>query len=182
MLVDGENVDRTLGQILAKKPKPEQRPRWDKVKTFIEKEFQAACRPLFFLNANDGVPGTFIQALKTVDFIPIPLTGPSDIKIVDSGIIKTLQALKTQTSEDSPLPGVALVSHDADFKEDFAALKNRHLAIVGFNEYLSGEYMEIPDLRVFDLEQDIRAFKTECGPLPRERPIRLEDFDPFKFI
>jgi uncharacterized protein len=76
LLVDGENIDRTLGQILARKPKPEQRPRWDRVKIFIEKEFCAACRPLFFLNATEGVSGSFIQALKTVEFIPIPLKGP----------------------------------------------------------------------------------------------------------
>ena len=114
LLVDGENIDRTLGQILSKKPKPDQRPRWDKVKIFVEKEFQANCRPLFFLNANEGVNGSFIQALKMVDFIPIPLIGPAENKVVDQGIIKMLEVIKNQPSLNG-LPGVALVSHDSDF-------------------------------------------------------------------
>jgi len=180
LLVDGENIDRTLGQILARKPKPEQRPRWDRVKIFIEKEFCASCRPLFFLNASEGVPGSFIQALKAVEFIPIPLTGPEDVKVVDSGILKMLEAIKEQTSENKP--GVVLVSHDADFKEKFASLEGHDLAIIAFREYLSGNYLEIPGLKVFDLEEDIRAFKKECGPLPRLRSINIEEFDPLKFL
>lgn len=183
LLVDGENIDRTLGQILSKKPKPEQRPRWDKIKAFVEKEFQAACRPLFFLNANDGVPGPFIQALKVIDFIPIPLKGDAE-KVVDEGILKTLKAIQVKLSSDAELPGVALVSHDADFKELLATLAGpkRHLAIIAFKEYLSGEYQDIPNLRIFDLEEDVLAFKDGCGPLPRLRAINIEDFDPSKFL
>jgi uncharacterized protein len=182
LLVDGENIDRTLGQILSKKPKPDQRPRWDKVKIFLEKKFQANCRALFFLNANDGVNGSFIQALKMVDFIPIPLVGPPETKVVDQGIIKMLGALKSLTSRQK-LPAVALVSHDADFKAAFAALQDdHHLSIVCFNEFLSGEYREIPGLQVFDLEEDVKAFKEEMGPLPRLRQIDVEEFDPYKYL
>jgi uncharacterized protein len=165
LLIDGENIDRTLGQILGKKPLPAQRPRWDKIKAFIEKEFQAACRPLFFLNANENVSGSFLQALK----------------IVDEGILKTLQAIHDR-KEPGELPGVALVSHDADFKDHLSALKGRHLAIVAFREFLSGEYHGIPNLRVFDIEEDVQAFKEECGPLPRLRSINIKDFDPNKFL
>ncbi len=180
--VDGENIDRTLGQILSKKPKPDQRPRWDKVKIFLEKKFQADCRALFFLNANDGVNGSFIQALKMVDFIPIPLVGPPETKVVDQGIIKMLGALKSLTSRQK-LPAVALVSHDSDFKEAFSALQDdHHLAIVCFNEFLSGDYREIPGLQVFDLEEDVKAFKEEMGPLPRLRQIDIEEFDPYKYL
>jgi uncharacterized protein len=182
LLVDGENIDRTLGQILSKKPKPEQRPRWDKVKNFIEKEFQASCRPLFFLNANDGVSGSFLQALKMVDFIPIPLVGPPTTKVVDDGILKMLEAIKTLPTKDS-LPGVTLVSHDADFKHSFASMSDRHqLALVGFKEFFSGEYAEISGLRVFDLETDVRAFKDDMAPLPRMRAISIEEFDPVKYL
>ena len=180
LLIDGENIDRTLGQILGKKPLPTQRPRWDKIKAFIEKEFQAACRPLFFLNANENVSGSFIQALKIIDFIPIPLMGTAE-KLVDEGILKTLQAIRDR-KELGELPGVALVSHDADFKDHLSALKGRHLAIIAFKEFLSGEYHGIPNLRVFDIEEDVQAFKEECGPLPRLRSIDIKDFDPNKFL
>jgi uncharacterized protein len=181
LLVDGENIDRTLGQILSKKPKPDQRPRWDKVKIFVEKKFQAKCRPLFFLNANEGVNGSFIQALKMVDFIPIPLVGPEETKVVDQGILKMLKAIKEQPSKNS-LPGVALVSHDADFKTSFAGLADRQLAIIGFREFLSGEYFNIPGLGIFDIEEDVKAFLTETGPLPRLRAIDVEKFDATKYL
>lgn len=182
LLVDGENIDRTLGQILSKKPRPDQRPRWDKVKIFIEKEFQADCRALFFLNANEGVNGSFIQALKMVDFIPIPLVGPPDVKIVDLGILKMLQAIKEQPATNR-LPGVTLVSHDSDFKSSFSILNtDRQLAIIGFREFMSNEYLQIPGLRIFDLEEDVKAFKSDAGPLPRLRVIEVDKFDPQKYL
>lgn len=182
LLIDGENIDRTLGQILSKKPKPEQRPRWDKVKNFIEKEFQASCRPLFFLNASEGISGSFIQALKAVDFIPIPLIGPSDVKVVDQGILKMLEAIRAAGAKDL-LPGVALVSHDADFRNLFASMANDHqLAVVGFREFLSGDYYGIPGLRVFDLEEQVKAFRSDLPPLPRLRAIELDSFDPSKYL
>ena len=181
LIVDGENIDRTLGQILAQKPKSGQRPRWDRIKNYVEKAYQAECRPLFFLNASNGLSGSFVQALKVVNYIPIPLTGPEDAKIVDIGIIKMLEAIKETKKPDSKqLPAIVLVSHDADFKEAFAALSGHQLGVVAFQEYLSKEYADIEDLKVFDLENDIKAF--ECGPLPRLRSIPIEKFDPNDFL
>ena len=182
LLVDGENIDRTLGQILGTKPKSNQRPRWDSLKKFVEKKFDAVCRPLFFLNATQGTSGPFIQALKTVGFLPIPLTSNDPtVKVVDEGILKTLDALKEKFS-GARSPAVVLVSHDADFKEKLNALSDRPIGIVAFKEYLSGEYELIPSLQVFDLEDDAVAFSGESGPLPRLRNIPIEMFDPYKFI
>ena len=182
LLVDGENIDRTLGQILSKKPKSEQRPRWDAVKNFVEKEFQARCRALFFLNANEGVSGSFLQALKMMDFIPILLTGPPESKVVDLGIPKTLAAIKDQPSSGY-LPGVALVSHDADFRAAFGILgTDRQRAIIGFKEFFSGEYSTVPRLSIFDLEEDVKAFREDMPPLPRLRSIDVSKFDPTKYL
>ena len=76
-----------------------------------------------------------------------------------------------------------MVSHDADFKAAFADLSdNRQLAIIGFREFFSGEYYNIPRLRIFDIEEEVKAFKTEMGPLPRLRAIDIEDFDPTKYL
>jgi putative heme uptake system protein len=119
LLVDGENIDRTLGQILDGKPRPDQRPRWEKVRAFVEKRWGRAARALFFLNASRGLPGSFIQALRVSGFIPIPLAGTSDQKVVDLAILKTLEALAARPGD------VVLVSHDADFKAAFAALGDR---------------------------------------------------------
>ncbi len=179
LLVDGENIDRTLGQILDAKPRPEQRPRWDRIRQFTERTFGHPARGLFFLNASRGLPGTFIQALRLAGYIPIPLSGDSEQKVVDLAIIKTLEALAGRKGD------VCLVSHDNDFREAFAALHdgNRRLGVLGFTEYLSGDYLELKSnghVELFDLEDDARAF--EGGPLPRIRVISIEDFDPELFL
>lgn len=185
LLVDGENIDRTLGQILGKKPSPDQRPRWDIIRNFVEKKFQAECRALFFLNASEQVPGTFIQALKATKYIPIPLKGPESIKVVDVGIIKTLEALRAQeeqTPDEEDLGPAVLVSHDADFMPAFSALTRRSKAILAFDEYVSGDFLDIPDLKIYDLENTVKAFKSECAPLPRTRTIDIDDFDPTRYL
>jgi len=181
LLVDGENIDRTLGQILGKKPLPDQRPRWDRVRKFVETKFGAVCRPLFFLNATEVLPGSFIQALKVTGFIPIPLSGPSSVKIVDEGIIRTLSAIKDLPvgEKSTDLPGIVLISHDADFVSSLLEVSGRQMAVICFKEYLSGEYSGVPDLEIYDIEEDVCAFN---GPLPRIRPIPIEDFDPLRFL
>jgi uncharacterized protein len=179
VLVDGENIDRTLGQILEAKPRPDQRPRWERVRQFAEKAFGREARALFFLNASRGLPGTFIQALRLAGFHPIPLSGDGEQKVVDIAIIRTLEALKGRAGD------VLLVSHDNDFRAAFADLHdgNRRLGVLGFTEYLSGDYLELKTagkVELFDLEDGAGVF--ECGPLPRVRIIPIEAFDPNRFL
>jgi len=176
LLVDGENIDRTLGQILEAKPRPEQRPRWEQVKVFAEKHFGKPCKALFFLNAWRGLPGAFIQALRMANFTPIPLTGNPDQKVVDMAIIKTLEALKERQGD------VVLVSHDADFCESFLALgTERRLGILAFREYLSGDYTEANGVEIFDFEDDVGAF-PQGEALPRVRVIPIDRFDPNRYL
>lgn len=179
VLVDGENIDRTLGQILDAKPRPDQRPRWDRVRQFAEQTYGKSARALFFLNASRGLPGTFIQALRLAGYLPIPLSGEADQKVVDLAIVKTLEALGDRNGD------VLLVSHDNDFRDSFAGLYdgNRRLGVLGFSEYMSGDYLEMKGegrLEMFDLEDDASAF--EGGPLPRIRVIAIEDFDPLRYL
>jgi putative heme uptake system protein len=181
LLVDGENIDRTLGQILDAKPRPEQRPRWDRIRLFVEEAFGQECRGLFFLNASRGLPGTFIQALRMAGYIPIPLSGNAEQKVVDMGVNRTLEAIAQRDGD------VVLASHDVDFREAFGALEAdepsggaRKLGILAFQEYLSGEYLEMTRAEIFDLEDQVRAF--EGIPLPRVRVIPIEDFDPSRFL
>ena len=55
LLVDGENIDATLGiQVLGHRPQPEERPRWERVRDFSAAVWGQPVRPLFFLNATTG--------------------------------------------------------------------------------------------------------------------------------
>ena len=176
LLIDGENIDRTLGQILEAKPKPEQRPRWDRVRAFAERTYGKPCRALFFINAWRGLPGTFVQALRVAGYMPIPLTGTPDQKVVDIAVLRTLAALKEKKGD------VLLVSHDTDFRDAFVALAGtgRRLGVLSFREYLSGDYLEVPGIDTFDLEDHAGAF--DGAPLPRVRVIPIEQFDPARYL
>lgn len=176
LLVDGENIDRTLGQILDAKPKPDQRPRWERVRGFAERTYAKPARALFFLNAWRGLPGTFIQALRMAGYVPIPLSGAPDQKVVDIAMIRTLEAIKARKGD------VLLVSHDADFRESLGDLtgEGRRLGVLAFREYLGGDFSDIAGLEVFDLEDDAGAF--DGVPLPRVRVIPIDQFDPNRYL
>ena len=67
LLVDGENIDATLGtSILGRRPQPDERPRWDRLLAFAKDTWGQEVRGLFFLNASSGMPMSFIQALKAL--------------------------------------------------------------------------------------------------------------------
>lgn len=179
LLVDGENIDTTLGNnVLGHKPLPEERPRWDRVRDFAQRQWQQPVRALFFLNASSGqMPLTFVQALLALDYRPIPLAGTGTEKVVDVGIQRTLDAILE-------LPGdVLLLSHDGDFLPQMAALLDgeRRVGMLGFREFINSGFGELTarGLETFDLEDDARCFTT---PLPRVRIIPLASFDPRVFL
>src|SRR3954449_12906386 len=87
LLVDGENIDATLGQsILGRRPRPEERPRWDRLLEFARDRWQQDAVGLFFLAANGELPMSFVQALLSIGYRPVPLTGSASEKVVDIAI------------------------------------------------------------------------------------------------
>lgn len=178
LLIDGENIDATLGNsILGRRPHPDERPRWDRLMAFTEELWGGRPRGLFFLNASTAMPMTFVQALKAMGYVPVPLSGSADEKVVDIAIQRTLRALADR-------PGhVMLVSHDGDFLEDVEPLLDgsREVGVMGFEEFRNGGFnaMTAQGLRLYDLEHDVRAF---TAPLPRIRIIPIEEFDPTAFL
>src|SRR3954454_18097183 len=136
VLVDGENIDATLGNsLLGRRPAPDERPRWERVTEFAQRTWDQPVTGLFFLNASSGnLPTSFVQALLAMDYRPIPLAGSSDQKVVDVGIRRTLDALRSHPDADG-LVG----SHDADFVEQLGALLGgeRRLGLIGLREYMS---------------------------------------------
>jgi uncharacterized protein len=175
-LSTARNIDATLGgSILGRRPQPDERPRWDRILTFIEDRWDEPTQGLFFLNASTHLPMPFVQALLALGYQPVPLSGPADEKVVDIAIQRTLRAL---TSHDDD---VALVSHDRDFVEDLARLADGHrrVAVLAFHEFRSSEFTGLPGVELFDLEYDAGAFDA---PLPRVRVIPIEEFDPEVFL
>lgn len=177
VLVDGENIDATLGNsVLGRRPAPEERPRWERVTHFAEVEWGQPVTSLFFLNASNGsLPTSFVQALLAMQYRPVPLAGSGDEKVVDVGIQRTLDALAAHDDAD-----VLLVSHDADFAAHLGALvgPHRRIGLVGFREYMSTQLTGL-GCPMFDLEDDVAAFNQ---PLPRVRIIPLDEFDPELFL
>lgn len=178
LLVDGENIDATLGSsILGGRPTPDQRPRWERVIGHARQVWGQPVRPLFFLNATSGsLPMPFVQALLAIGFQPIPLAGDADEKVVDIGISRTLAALGEREGD------VLLASHDGDFAADVERLLDqgdRRVGLYAFREFTSTALSALPGLQTYDLEHDVQAFNI---PLPRVRIIPLAEFDPLRFL
>ncbi|GAA3798523.1 NYN domain-containing protein [Micrococcus endophyticus] len=175
LLVDGENIDATLGtSILQRRPQPDERPRWNRLLSFMGEHWDQPVKGLFFLAIDGDIPVPFVQALTAIGYKPIMLRGAG--KVVDIGIQKTMEALQERDDD------VVLVSHDADFAPqltDLAATPDRRTAIIGFEEFLSHELRRIPDVEFFDLEYGVGSFDT---PLRRLRVIDIDEFDPLEFL
>lgn len=177
VLVDGENIDATLGSsILNGRPTPEQRPRWERVLDFAHRTWGQEPKGLFFLNATSGtMPMSFVQALLAIGYQPIPLSGEG--KVVDIGIKRTLEALADRPGD------VLLASHDGDFAPEIEALLggDRRVGLLAFREFTSTSLAHLADrgLQAFDLESDVKAFNVT---LPRLRIIPLEEFDPLRYL
>lgn len=177
VLVDGENIDVTLGSsLLGRRPQPEERPRWERVTTYLAEQWGQPVTGLFFLNASSGtLPASFVQALLAMDYRPVPLSGRADQKVVDLGILRTLDALRVRPEAD-----VVLASHDADFAAALTDLlgEDRKVGVLGFREFTSTQ-LAVDGFHHFDLEYDVRAFNAE---LPRTRIIPVDEFDPTYFL
>ncbi|CAM3669259.1 NYN domain-containing protein [Isoptericola cucumis] len=179
LLVDGENIDATLGMnVLSRRPNPEERPRWDRVSSFAHRVWDQEVVPLFFLNASSGqMPMAFVQALLAMGYKPIPLASSGTEKVVDVGIQRTLEALADRDGD------VLLASHDGDFLPQMEALlgTDRRVGLLAFREFVNAQFTPLVEkgLETFDLEGDADAF---TAPLPRVRIIPLDEFDPLRYL
>lgn len=174
LLVDGENIDATLGaSVLGRRPQPEERPRWQRLLEHAQDRWEQDVKALFFLAANDELPLSFLQALMAMGYTPVPLSGPG--KVVDIAIDRTARALLRRPAD------VMLVSHDGDFAPAMTELADGHrrLGVVGFTELMSGELRGVPGVEIIDLEHEVGAFTSR---LPRVRIIPIDEFDPAEFI
>lgn len=177
ILVDGENIDATLGtSILGRRPRPDERPRWERLLQFARERWDQPATGLFFLAANGELPMAFVQALLAIGYRPIALSGAAGEKVVDIAIQRTLAELRGRDAD------VLVVSNDGDFVEPVGALLDgRRVGVVGFVEFRNHGFVELVEkgLETFDLEYDVRAFNEQ---LPRVRIIPIDEFDPTQFL
>ncbi len=179
LLIDGENLDATLGvSVLGHRPAPDERPRWERVVEFVQRTWGCPVKALFFINASSGnLPMPFVQALVAMGLRPVLLSGPAGMKVVDVGIQRTLEAVADRSGN------VMLGSHDGDFLPQVQALlgADRRVGLLAFREFVNSGYAELvaAGLQVFDLEDDVRCFNKV---LPRLRIIDIESFDPVAFL
>ena len=180
LVIDGENLDATLGlSLLGHRPAPDERPRWERVLTYVQQVWDQPVKGLFFLNATSGtLPLPFIQALIAIGLRPVPLSGPPGMKVVDVGIQRMLGAILDRQAD------VVLGSHDGDFLPQVTALLSsgdRRVALLGFSEFMNSGYAALAPagLQVLDLESDARAFNRV---LPRVRIIEIDAFDPTAYL
>ncbi|GAA1132343.1 NYN domain-containing protein [Nocardioides aquiterrae] len=177
VLVDGENIDATLGtSILGRRPRPEERPRWERLLQFARERWDQPATGLFFLAANNELPMAFVQALLAIGYRPVALSGGPGEKVVDIAIQRTLAEIQHRAAD------VLLVSNDGDFVEPVRdLLDGRRVGVIGFVEFRNQGFIELADqgLSVFDLEYDVRAFNEQ---LPRVRIIPIDEFDPAQFL
>jgi putative heme uptake system protein len=177
VLIDGENIDATLGtSILGRRPRPEERPRWERLLQFARERWDQPATGLFFLAANTELPMTFVQALLAIGYRPVPLSGAPGEKVVDIAIQRTLVELGRREAD------VLLVSNDGDFVEQVEGLLDgRRVGVIGFVEFRNGAFLPLVErgMESFDLEYDVQAFNER---LPRVRIIPIDEFDPAQFL
>ena len=173
VLVDGESVDRTLGQILRRRPRSGERPRWDRVMSFARERFGNEVHMFFYLVERDTPQFQgFVGALRALEIRPVRLKPMPEVEVVDEAILATLPHVP-------PHDPLLLLTHDGGYMDGLELLlsANRRVAIAGFPELLSHRYKEHGDIEIYDLESDVAAFSSA---LPRDTrtAVDLSEFDP----
>lgn len=184
VLIDAENIDWAVSNVVGRKPESQDRVQFDRLVSFCESNFPAPVRCVVVLNARgEQLPDVmigFVRALKSAGCEVALLYGRPEQKVVDLGILKLLENIRTQR----PNAAVVLASHDgADFAEALKPMlaEKRQVAVLGLREYVSQRFRELvpSGLKILDLELNARVFQR---PLPRMLPVNVDEFDPGMFL
>ena len=106
VVVDGENIDATLGtSILQRRPNPEERPRWDRLTEFATGLWDQPVTGLFFINATQGqLPLPFIQALLALSYRVVPLTADDFKGFATDDAVSAPRRSRAASPSCSPTP------------------------------------------------------------------------------
>ncbi len=176
VFIDAPNIDGELGlQILRRRPKPHERPRWDRVYDAFECWFGAdeqhfVLNPLTFRRDLDRVSPFYRFVTKTgfrVEPMPAFLLDDTGTDPVDEFIKWRMQALLESESASRSLR-VVLVSDDHGYAHHLSQLlaMGVQVVVVGFRERMSPDLVQLASLGadLLDLEYDLAAFDVK---LPR---------------
>ncbi|NVJ09373.1 NYN domain-containing protein [Myxococcus sp. AM001] len=184
VLIDAENIDWAVSNVVGRKPESQDRVQFDRLVSFCETNFPSPVRCVVVLNARgEQLPDVmigFVRALKSAGCEVALLYGRPDQKVVDLGILKLLENIRTQR----PGAAVVLASHDgADFADALKPMleEKREVAVLGLREYVSQRFRELvpSGLKILDLELNAKVFNR---PLPRMLPVNVDEFDPGLFL
>lgn len=173
-----------MSNVVGRKPESQDRVQFDRLVSFCETNFPAPVRCVVVLNARgEQLPDVmigFVRALKSAGCDVALLYGRPDQKVVDLGILKLLENIRTQR----PGAAVVLASHDgADFADALKPMleEKRQVAVLGLREYVSQRFRELvpSGLKILDLELNAKVFNR---PLPRMLPVNVDEFDPGLFL
>ena len=136
---------------------------------------------LFFLNASGQIPMPFVQALSALDYRPVLLSGPSDVKVVDVAIMRTLEALAAARPRRRPArqPRRRLRRPVASLAAGAGRGGSASSASASSMIERARRARRPTALEFYDLEDDVGAFTVA---LPRIRVIPIERFDPWTLL
>jgi uncharacterized protein len=164
VFIDGPNIDAVLGNcVLQRKPKPHERPRWDRVYKNCTEWFGAK-KPCFVLNGNkfDGAPVFgFRRLLRDIGYdVACPRSQESDP--VDNYIVDALDGRVAPDVSTGQLGGVVLFSHDHGYAPALQSILRNGgaVSVVGFVEELAPQLLGLREAgaEILDLEYDFEAF------------------------
>lgn len=168
LFVDGPNIDATLGNgVLGRKPRPHERPRWDRVLQFAETKL-GVDEPWFVLNGDRfGLEATpFYRCLKHIGYyVATPNRGEwcnqETDDPVDEWIKNRLEGALARVVKGEA-SGVVLLTHDGGFAPALRPVLDAggSVTIVAFWEWLAPELAALRSggAVLLDLERDAGAF------------------------
>lgn len=168
VFVDGPNIDMVLGKdILGHRPRPNERPRWDRVSAFARSELDCV-KPTFVFNGNRFADGdspicAFRRALRFMGY-DVQCPRGSETDPVDEFILQGLRAIVEARQPCS----VAVVSHDHGYAADLSAILmlGGTVWVIGFLEEMSPQLRQLEEqgANIIDIEHHLGAFNIR---LPR---------------
>lgn len=185
LLVDGEDIWRTLDRLLGRAPEEDQRPDWGQIADWVKENFPAGewKRPYLLRGTSAEQIKLFIQALGRIGYRPLIPPIPDGVEPANMWQVERKAVLayaaKIIHSAFTEKCRLVVVSHDEEILRCVLEKGKYSVTpvILAFPEFLPDFVQQDRRLKVIDLEMQVHAFTSA---LPRRITVPLEDFDPMR--